>query len=340
MAVNLLTYPYQLVVCARLWLYQQGWLKAKQLPCPVISVGNVTVGGTGKTPMTMWVAQYLASRGKKVAILSRGYRRHSREKFLLVSNGKDVLVRPSDAGDEPFLMATRCPGVIVAVGANRYQLGKWVLAQLAVDCIVLDDGFQHLNLSRDLNVLLVDVSDSKGMQSLLPIGRLREPLSAAQRATDIIFTRVVEPTGIKELQHALELAVGRTINPILTKFEIQNLICSNDERTHDLSWLQGKRICLFSGVANAGSFRRLVERLDTQVVDELVFPDHMSYTEETIRQIQERAEAAQAQVCVTTEKDFVKIKSLWPHANPVWAVSLGIRFFDGQETLEEKLNHV
>jgi tetraacyldisaccharide 4'-kinase len=146
--INLITFPYQLAVCSRLWLYTHGWLKSKRLPRPVVSVGNLTVGGTGKTPMTMWVAQYLAAKGKQVAILSRGYRRHSQEKFLLVSDGKKVLTGPAESGDEPFLMATRCPGVIVAVGADRYHLGLWVLAQQVVDCFVLDDGFQHLNLDR------------------------------------------------------------------------------------------------------------------------------------------------------------------------------------------------
>ena len=123
MFANLLTLPYKLAVCSRLWLYQRGWMPSKRLPCSVVSVGNLTVGGTGKTPVTMWVAQYLAEQGKQVAILSRGYKRNSRESFLLVSDGNDVLAGPADAGDEAFLMAANCPGIIVAVGVDRYQLG-------------------------------------------------------------------------------------------------------------------------------------------------------------------------------------------------------------------------
>ncbi len=340
MLTNLITFPYQLAVGSRLWLYTHGWLKSKRLPRPVVSVGNLTVGGTGKTPMTMWVAHYLAAKGKQVAILSRGYRRHSSKKFLLVSNGKDVLTGPVESGDEPFLMATRCPGVIVAVGADRYHLGLWVLAQQAVDCFVLDDGFQHLNLDRDVNFLLIDVSDSTGMQALVPIGRLREPLSSAQRATDILCTRVEDPEDVKPVRQALESAIGSAVSPITSRFEAQHLTCGNGDVTHEPSWLQGKRVLLFSGVANARSFRRLVEGLDAQVVDELIFPDHMTYTPNTLRQIQERADKAQANVRVTTEKDLVKVKPVWPYPEPVWALSLGVQFIEGQDKLEARLSSI
>ncbi len=337
MLTNLLTFPYQFVVCVRLWLYKHGWRTSHRLPRPVVSVGNLTVGGTGKTPMTMWVGQYLAARGKTVAILSRGYRRHSREKFLIVSNGNEILVGPGEAGDEPFLMATRCPGVIVAVGANRYQLGCWVLDQLAVDCFVLDDGFQHMSLHRDLNLLLVDASDSVGMQALLPVGRLREPLSEAQRATNVIFTRVEDLQDMESMGQLLERSVGKSIDPIATRMEAEGFTCGNGDLTKDLSWLRGKRVFIFSGVANAPSFRRLVDRLGAHVVDECIFSDHMTYSPETLSQIHERVEKVNAQILVTTEKDLVKVKPLWPYPDPVWALSVGIQFLEGQDRLEAQL---
>ena len=237
-------------------------------------------------------------------------------------------------------MRTRCPGVIVAVGADRYQLGLWVLAQQAIDCCVLDDGFQHLNLVRDFNLLLVDVSDSTGMQALVPMGRLREPLSGAQRATDIIFTRVGDSEDLSTVSQALESAIGGAVSPITTHFDARLLTSGNGDVTHEPSWLQGKRVLLFSGVANARSFRRLVERLGAQVVDELIFSDHMTYTPDTLRQIQERAEKAQADVRVTTEKDLVKVKPLWSYPEPVWAVSLGVQFIEGREKLEAQLGRI
>jgi len=340
MFANLLTFPYRFAVSARLWLYKQEWMKSKRLPCPVVSVGNLSVGGTGKTPMTMWVAQYVAARGKKVAILSRGYRRHSRETFLLVSNGKEILVSQNEAGDEPFLMATCCPGVIVAVGANRYELGRWVLDRLAIDCFVLDDGFQHVGLARDLNLLLIDISDSVGMQSLLPVGRLREPLSEAQRATSIIFTRVEDLEEMEPMRQRLERAVGKAVSPIATRFEAERLTSRNGDVVHDPSLLKGKRVLIFSGVANASSFRRLVEGLAAQVVADLRYSDHMTYTEETLRQIHEQADKVQAQVLLTTEKDLVKVQPLWPYSDPVWALSVGIKFLEVQDRLEAQLQTI
>ena len=337
MLANLLTYPYQFVVRSRLWLYQQGVKKSKRLPRPVVSVGNLTVGGTGKTPMTMWVSRYLAATGKRVAILSRGYRRQSEKPFLLVSNGNDILAGPKEAGDEPFLMASRCPGIIVAVGANRYELGCWVLEQQEVDCFVLDDGFQHLNLERDVNLLLIDVSDVSGLNSLLPMGKLREPLSGARRASEIIFTRAESQEDTEAVRQVLESALGEPIVPIMTRFHATGIFCGGSDVVHDPFWLQGKRVCLFSGIANAGSFRRLVERLEAQVVEEMIYPDHMAYTLETLEEIQRRASQAQPEVLLTTEKDFVKVRPLWTNTDPVWAMSIGLQFLDGHDKLEHQL---
>ena len=340
MLSDFLTYPYQVAVESRLWLYKRGWFKAKRLPCPVVSVGNLTVGGTGKTPITMWVARYLAAKGRRVAILSRGYRRRSQEKFLLVSNGQTILADPTQSGDEPYLMATRCPGVLVAVGTDRYELGLWVLEQYPVECFVLDDGFQHVNLERDVNLLLVDVSDSTGMQALLPLGRLREPLWSARRATEIIFTRVEDPPMLLPVKRALESAMNREVVPIATRFDVHGLMGVHDDNTADPSWLNGKRVLLFSGVAKAQSVRRLVEGLGAKIVEELVYPDHMDYSEKTIQRIHEQEERANAEVCVTTEKDLVKVKPLWPSTAPLWALSLGITFLEGQDRLEFKLNSI
>ena len=340
MFAKLLTLPYKVAVCSRLWLYEHGWISSKRLPCSVVSVGNLTAGGTGKTPVTMWVAQYLAGQGKQVAILSRGYKRKSRESFLLVSNGNDILAGPADAGDEPFLMAANCPGIIVAVGADRYQLGLWVLEHHKVDCVVLDDGFQHLGLERDLNLLLIDVTDSAGLQGLLPFGRLREPLSGAQRATGIIYTRVGNVENLEPIRQMVTSVVGGLVPSIATQFEAQTLVCENGNSREHLGCLQGISVLIFCGIGNPSSFRVLVEGLGARVVDEIVFSDHMAYTAETIRHIQKRMEKAKAQICVTTEKDLVKIKQLWTNLESVCALSLGIKFLEGQDKLEKQLARV
>ena len=340
MFANLLTLPYKLAVCSRLWLYQRGWMPSKRLPCSVVSVGNLTVGGTGKTPVTMWVAQYLAEQGKQVAILSRGYKRNSRESFLLVSDGNDVLAGPADAGDEASLMAANCPGIIVAVGADRYQLGLWVLEHHKVDCVVLDDGFQHLGLERDLNLLLIDVTDFTGLKGLLPFGRLREPLSGAKRATGVIYTRAGNADNLEPVRRMVVSAVGAFVPSIAIQFEAQALVSENGNSREKLSCLQGISVLIFCGIGNPSSFRGLVESLGAQVVDEIIFSDHMVYTAETIQHIQKRMDKAKVQICVTTEKDLVKVKQLQSNLGSVWALSLGIKFLEGQETFEKQLARV
>src|SRR5574337_1360647 len=190
---------YGIIVRFRLWCYRIGWLSTTRLSCPVVSVGNVTVGGTGKTPIVILLTEWLSAKGRRVAILSRGYKRRSRVRQLLVSDGSRILAGPLEAGDEPFLMAQRCPYALVAVGADRVALGQWVLEQHPIDCIVLDDGFQHRALHRDVDLALLDATDAAGLDALLPAGRLREPLTELGRASALVVTRADSRQDVDEL---------------------------------------------------------------------------------------------------------------------------------------------
>ncbi len=335
---SLIAAPYHGLIRTRTWLYTQGWFTRRRLPCPVVSVGNLTVGGTGKTPMAMWVAGNLVERGKKVAILSRGYRRKNRQTFVLVSDGRAILAGPHEAGDEPYLMARRCPGVIVAVGADRYKLGRWLLRQTPIDCFVLDDGFQHLRLDRDVNLLLIDSSDINGLTALLPIGKLREPLGEAKRASAIILTRVDHAAAAARVVELMKAAMGSGFHPITTRFTPQMLIGLSESTPRPLSAVRGKRALIVSGVGNPNQFRRMVETLGVQLVAELVFRDHEAYSSSTIREIDRRVEQSQPEVVLTTEKDLMKMPSSWSPAVPVFAVSLAVEFLDGRHRLEEALS--
>src|ERR1043165_6560612 len=195
--------PYGVIARLRVLLYAWGWFPQGKLPVPVLSVGNLTLGGTGKTPVVIVLVDWLLAQGKRVAILSRGHRRTSTDPYLLVSGGARLLVSPKEAGDEPFLMAQRCAKAIVAVAADRYELGDWVLNRFPVDCLVLDDGFQHLGLYRDVDLLLGDATDPEGRAALVPSGRLREPIQAAARATAIVVTRADVPAQVKEVCYRL-----------------------------------------------------------------------------------------------------------------------------------------
>jgi tetraacyldisaccharide 4'-kinase len=301
----------------------------------VVSVGNLTVGGTGKTPIAMWVAEKLLEQGKKPGILSRGYRRKSPREFLLVSDGASVLAGPREAGDEPYLMAMRCPGVVVAVGADRYELGRWVLSRMPVDCFVLDDGFQHLGLGRDVNLLLVDSSDPAGIQALLPVGRLREPLGEARRASDIVLTRVEDESMIAGVLVPVQAALAFAVDPITTRFTPKTLM--NASKSMPFSDVRGKRVLLFSGIGNPEQFRRMVTAFGVEVVDELVFRDHETYGPSRVEDIYRCVERSRPDVVLTTEKDLIKVQSNWSRSIPLLAVCLELEFLDGQSRLERAL---
>src|SRR5262249_39629877 len=158
----------------RIALYEYNFFKARSLATPVISVGNLTVGGTGKTPCVAFLAKFLREAGQSVAILSRGYKRESKGR-VFVSNGSEILCGPRESGDEPFLLAKSCPGAQVVVDQDRYAAGKWLEERSSVSVFILDDGYQHLRLARDLNLLLIDASEPLDQAKMIPYGRLREP---------------------------------------------------------------------------------------------------------------------------------------------------------------------
>ncbi|MCE9536861.1 MAG: tetraacyldisaccharide 4'-kinase [Nitrospirae bacterium] len=327
--------PYGAVARLRALLYYWGWFEQRRLPVPVVSVGNLTLGGTGKTPVVIQLVEWLLAQGTRVAILSRGYRRTSADPYLLVSNGEQLLVGPNEAGDEPFLMAQRCPRAIVAVGADRYELGCWVLDRFPVDCLILDDGFQHLGLYRDVNLLLVDATDGEGLAALVPAGRLREPLQAAGRASAIVITRADVPAQVTEVCHRLQAVIGPMPDPIQVRFRPESLWSVVSGASQPLSWCKGKTALLCSAVGHAGSFRTLVESIGITVLDEVVYVDHHAYTSQDVERLRARATTLQAELVVTTEKDACKLAALLQPTDPWWAVRLTMDVTVGEERLRQ-----
>jgi tetraacyldisaccharide 4'-kinase len=325
--------PYGVVARLRSLLYDWDWFDQRRLPVPVLSIGNLTLGGTGKTPVVILVADWLLAQGKRVAILSRGYRRTSTAQYLLVSNGERLLVDPHEAGDEPFLMAQRCPKAIVAVGADRYELGDWVLNRFPIDCLILDDGFQHRGLYRDVNLLLVDATDAAGLAALVPAGRLREPLRAAARATAIVVTRADVPVQVTEVCRKLRATLGSMPDPIQAVFRPESLVSVVTGASQPLSWSKGKTALLCSGVGHAGSFRSLVERIGIRILDEVAYVDHHAYTSQDVERLRARAAELQAELVVTTEKDAGKLASLLQPTDNWWAVRLTTQVTVGEDRL-------
>jgi tetraacyldisaccharide 4'-kinase len=325
--------PYGLVARLRVLLYDWGWFDQRRLPVPVLSVGNLTIGGTGKTPVVIVLVEWLLAQGKRVAILSRGYRRTSTAQYLLVSDGERLLVGPNEAGDEPFMMAKRCPKAIVAVGADRYELGDWVLSRFPIDCLVLDDGFQHLGLYRDVNLLLVDATDANGLAAMTPAGRLREPLRAAARATAIVVTRADVPAQVAEVCRRLKATLGFMPDPVQVVFRAESLVSVMTGTSQPLSWSKGKSALLCSGVGHAGSFCSLVEQIGMKILDEEVHPDHYAYTSQDVERLNARAAELRAELVVTTEKDACKLAALLEPTDSWWAVRLTTNVIAGEDRL-------
>lgn len=330
-------FPYGLASRLRTGLYRRGWLTTRRLPCRVVSVGNLTVGGTGKTPVVIYLAEWLLSQGKRVGVLSRGYRRQSRAPQLLVSDGRRLLAGPAEAGDEPYLIAKRCPRAVVAVGADRYELGRWLLERFPIDCFLLDDGFQHVALHRDVNLLLIDATDRTGLKAMFPVGRLREPLSAAARATAVLFTRAEEagvsngvPAQLQDISPA-----GR--EPIQVAFRAEGFVHAVTGQLVGADHVRGRTVLAFSGIGNARSFRTILSGIGLTVLDEIVFPDHHTYTAADLDQVRQRAAQVGAELLVTTEKDAGKIVSFLRSADQCWALRLRTDILDGRERLERLL---
>lgn len=336
--LHILSVPYAMAVTARAKLYALGWLPSRRLPCRVVSVGNLTVGGTGKTPIVIWLVETLQRRGLRVGVLSRGYKRQPADTFLLVSDGGGVLAGPDEAGDEPYLIARRCPGAVVAVGGDRYRLGRWVLERSpGIDCFVLDDGFQHLSLHRDVNLLLVDASAPDDLKALLPAGRLREPLSAAARATAVLLTRADQSHEPKKTLAPVLVAAARNDQPILVRFRPAGCVNLLSGVAHEAGWTKGQSALLFSGIGNSGAFKRTVRELGVAVLEDVIFPDHHVYRPSDLEQIKGRAKRCGAQLILTTEKDAGKAAPLLTPGDQVLALRLETEILEGQERLERVL---
>lgn len=324
---------YGIIVRFRLWCYRKGWLNTARLSCPVVSVGNVTVGGTGKTPIVILLTEWLSAKGRRVAILSRGYKRTSRARQLLVSDGSRILAGPLEAGDEPFLMAQRCPHAIVAVGADRVALGRWVLDRYPIDCIVLDDGFQHRALHRDLDLVLLDATDIAGLDALLPAGRLREPLTELSRASAVVITRAdsrQDVDGIHGRLQAVSCSSEDTVEVVFRPESAMSLV-SGDRQP--VEWCRRKKTWLVSGIGNSRSFRRSAESMGVEILGETAFGDHHGYRLNDIERIRAELQATGGEIVLTTEKDAGKLLPLLTASDPWWMLRLETKVVRGEERL-------
>ncbi len=322
----LLSLPYGRMVRLRAGLYASGFLKAKRLPCPVISVGNIAVGGTGKTPLVMILAQGLMDRGIPVAILSRGYKR-KRNSAHLVSDGKTVFLSPLESGDEPFLMAEALEGIPVLVGKDRFTNGQTAIQRFGIRGLLLDDGYQHLRLHRDLDILLVDSQTGFGDGSLLPRGILREPLSQLYRAQIFLLTKVESRESCQGLERKLH-EIHPSAQVFHSHYEPLDLVGPEGHRD-ELRSFQGKRVLALSGIANPDYFFFLLKKSGMEIVRKAIYPDHHWYGKNDLAAIEEERKGTEW--VVTTEKDMLKWKNLEATHLPIRALRIRMRIWEEEE---------
>jgi len=287
-------------------LYSGGVLRTARVGVPVVSIGNLAVGGAGKTPAVMAVAARLQARGRRVAVLSRGYG-SVRSDPRVVSDGRKVLLSPEEGSDEGVMVARRLPGVAVLCGPRRVVLARLARGALGADVLVLDDGFQHRALARDLDAVVLDAGNPFGNGHLLPRGPNREPRIALRRAGLVWLSRVegATPEGLEALRSLAREATGH--DPVESRHQPLDLLDGRLATSFGLESLRGRPVQLLMGIARPGAFRRTVEALGAEVVGVRRFRDHHRFREAELHQALGPADRGDGEWVVTTEKDAVRI---------------------------------
>lgn len=314
-------------------LYGQGLLKIHKLPCRVVSIGNITVGGTGKTPMAIYTARLVQALGYRVAVVSRGYKGAAEKSGGIVSDGRRIRMTPKTAGDEPYLLAQSLKDIPVLVGRDRFQSGMTAIREFATEVVMLDDAFQHIRLERDIDLVLLDDRRPFGNGRLLPRGALREPADALRRCDAVILTRCLK-------ESTATYAVVRKMFPRRPVFKSRHVPAivrvigaeGADEGPppamgpNDLKRL---RVFAFSGLADNRNFRDSLTDMGCQVSGRSGFPDHHPYTEADLNAVLHSARESGAEALATTEKDFTKISGRirWP----LKLIVIGVQASFGEE---------
>jgi tetraacyldisaccharide 4'-kinase len=317
---------YGASVRLRGWSYTSGLLPTTRLQAPVISVGNLTMGGTGKTPTTIALGKQLLDSGHRVAILSRGYKGEHGGGPLLVSDGQRIYSTANEAGDEALVIARNLPRALVAVARKRAQAGAWLERHYGVDVHLLDDGFQHLQLHRDLNLLVVDATNPFG-GGLPPRGRLREPLDTIRRADAVILSRT-------EAGHSYDELIARIrrykpdIPCLLAHQKLVTLRRLGKEEELPLQALSGVAVVAFAGIGNPSQFLTTLKQAGIQIIQSFSFPDHHNYRAPDCQRLVRECERLDVEALITTEKDAEKLSAAEFGLREVFAAKLAFEFND------------
>ncbi len=298
---------YGAIMTLRAFLYRKGLFKKRHPGVPVISVGNLTMGGTGKTPMTVYLAELL--REKNPVIVSRGYRGGSSDKINVVSDRDGLLMDAKEAGDESYLLADKLPGVPVVTGPNKRLAAEYAVIHFNPGLVIVDDGFQHLALRRDLDMVLFKVDSFLGNNRVFPGGDMREPLKALNRADCFVLNCVNE--GNQARAKAIEKALEKRFPgiPVFTAAYRPTGIVDRNNGQLTVKEIRGKKYFGFCGLADPSYFQQIIENNGIELTGFQVYPDHHFYSEKDLQKITDAAESTGAEGLITTEKDMVKLRS-------------------------------
>jgi tetraacyldisaccharide 4'-kinase len=319
-----LSLVYGAAVRIRLTAYAKGVFRTKRLPCRVISVGNISLGGTGKTPTVINIAGLLAMHGKRPLVLSRGYGRADESRVAVVSDGASLIADPSSGGDEPALIAMRLPQVPVVAGSDRHEAGTFAVDRFHPDVVVLDDGYQHIRLGRDLNIALIDGADPFGSGRLFPAGILREPLDSLKRADIVVITREDRAADLVTLKKTIRKHTEAKI--FTARYIPREVVSVKSGEVAPLTSLHGAALFAFAGIARPASLVSLLGSLGADVKGLRSFPDHHPYSRAEIEELVEKASDSKAEMLMTTEKDGVRIRGMAP-AN-LWALRIDLEVME------------
>lgn len=349
-----LSHLYRFVIQLRLWCYNHGILRHHTLGCQVISVGNLTVGGTGKTPVVEIFARELAAEGRRVAILSRGYKKaqppffkrlsqkltfhEHRSPPRVVSNGDELLLDSAMSGDEPYMLASNLRNVAVLVDKDRVKSGRYAINKLGCDTLILDDGFQYLSLKPRVQIVLVDKTNPFGNEHVLPRGILREPIKNIKRANFIFITKS-DGIDTQALKDQL-----RKLNPKAELIECRHcpryLQHVSSEERHKLDFLSGKRVTALSGIAAPSGFESSLEFFGAEIIRRHRFADHHRYSQQELIDIVNTAHREKADAIITTEKDAVRFPGLGRYDVPVYFLRVDIEILEGADDFKASIARI
>lgn len=311
---------YGLGVAVRNAAFDGGWKRTYRAGVPVVSVGNITLGGTGKTPMVEWVARWYRRRGLRVAIISRGYGHAG-------GINDEGMVLEENLSDVPHLQ-----------DPDRVKLAAVAVSELETELIILDDGFQHRQLARDLDLVMIDALDPFGLGRLFPRGLLREPIGSLRRASAVILSRadLLEPAERAEIRRKVQSSAPSV--PFIESRHAPLDLIDGDGQVYPLDELTGNDVAAFCGIGNPEGFRRTLQPRCRQILDMRVFPDHHLYTASDVGSLAGWARDLHAELALTTQKDLVKLRTASLGVVPLRALRIGLEIMEGLDTLERILD--